>query len=84
MRRELEPNQLEVRFYECEHSDDLGEYEADLAKAGARVIRSTMNEEAEDAVVLFEVDDKADFKRRFVETDAFEFSTLWDVWRDER
>lgn len=66
---------LQITFYECEHGGDVGHYEADLRRSGAKIIESDLNIEAECCSIEFEVDDKTAFKEAFKDTDAFGFSS---------
>lgn len=66
---------LQVTFYECEHGGDVDHYEADLRRAGAKIIESNLNSEAECCTIEIDVADKAAFKAAFEDTDAFGFSS---------
>ena len=67
---------MRVIFYECEHDDDLERYEEDLQDSGALFMKSKIDHDAEEGVVSFQVEDKAEFLKRFEETDSYGFSSL--------
>jgi hypothetical protein len=64
-----------LAFYECEHSGDLEVYLADLRKAGAKILSTSINE-AEIGRVRIQVADRATFIEAFKKTDSYGFSTL--------
>ena len=66
---------LNITFYECEHSGDIGHYETDLRRAGATIVESDFNSEAESCTIEVEVADKSTFTEAFKATDAFAFSS---------
>jgi hypothetical protein len=70
---------LKIWFHECEHNGDLDGYIRDLGRSGARVLRSALNEDAEEGVVQVEVEDRTKFVEAFKQTDSFEFSSLAEV-----
>jgi hypothetical protein len=65
---------LNITFYECEHGGDVDHYEADLRRAGATIVDSDLNSEAESCTIQVEVADKYTFLDSFKLTDAFGFS----------
>lgn len=74
--QEMESKKMAISFYECEHDGDLDHYCDDLAASGARVLKSRVNHDEEEGVVVIEVSDVSKFKARFAQTESFEFSSL--------
>jgi hypothetical protein len=67
-----------ITFTECEHAGDLENYKADLTDSGATVLSSTENFHEEECTITVQITDYEDFIRRFEDTDAYEFSSLYD------
>ena len=63
-----------IRFTECEHIGDLHVYYGDLISSGASIIDAKLLEEEEEAIVIVEIKDVKDFKKKFNKTESFEFS----------
>lgn len=68
--------EMTVYFHECEHEGDLNNYITDLREAGASILSSSCNSDAESGVVRIGVKDLASFLSKFKETDSYEFSSL--------
>ena len=65
-----------IIFSECEHWNDLLNYEEDLQKSGAKILSASLNEDVEEGTVTIGVVDYKDFLVKFKKTDSFEFSHL--------
>lgn len=70
---------ITLRFYECEHHGDMEMYIKDVMKSGAKGIsRERVNEDEEECSMVVDVEDKAEFLRKFKTTEAYGFSNLAD------
>ena len=67
-----------LKFYECEHENDLSHYKDDIIASGGKIISSRLsdNEDSETGVIVFEIEDKAAFLVKFKVTDSYGFSNL--------
>ncbi len=62
-----------LEFYECEHSGDLEMYIADVRNCGARIIKQSVDCDAELGYLTIEVRDEKEFWNEFKETDSYGF-----------
>jgi len=67
---------MTVSFYECEHEGDLENYVEDLLTAGAKVLATTLNEQAETGSATIEVADRAAFIKRFQLSNSYGFASF--------
>lgn len=66
-----------IRFYECEHHGDLGNYAQELGECGATIVKQTLDEDNEEGVVKIEINEsQSEFIEKFKQTDSYYFSHL--------
>jgi translation elongation factor EF-Ts len=66
-----------IHFSECEHEGDLDHYKDDLREAGATIISSEINHDAEEGSVVVEIKDKKAFLLHYQMMDSYELSNLY-------
>lgn len=66
-----------IQFSECEHDGDLDRYKDDLRAAGATIVSSQVNHDAEEGTVVIEIQDKKAFLLNFQMTDSYEMSSVY-------
>jgi len=64
---------ITIKFYECEHTEDLNKYENDIRDSGGTIFISSVDSDEEIGTVLFEVENEDDFWTKFSKTDAYGF-----------
>lgn len=69
-----------LTFGECEHNGDLEMYKRDIVKAGAKVINAQGNFHNEYADILVEFEDEEKFKKKFSETDSYQFCWEYELY----
>lgn len=65
---------LRLRFSECEHSEDVENYNDELRKLGAYIIDSDIDYEEEECTITIEVPDKEKFYDKFKQSDIYGFA----------
>lgn len=66
----------EITLRECEHEGDLENPFKNLRNSGAAILEYEINEEAETAKVLIQIDNVKEFINKFKKTESFGFSSL--------
>lgn len=64
-----------IFFRECEHEGDVDHYAEEVIAAGAKIIRTTLNEDAETCAMEVEVGNWEAFFEAFSKTDAGLFAS---------
>ena len=68
--------ELTYTFSECETHDNLDDCLNDIYDSGGDVINSDLNEDAEEGIVVFKVEDETEFLKKFITTESHGFSSL--------
>ena len=63
-------------FSECEHNGDLANYEECVIACGGKILESYLNRD-EECTIIFEVDNRNEFEKKFKHSDAYDFSKLF-------
>jgi hypothetical protein len=67
--------QFTIVFYECEHNGDLDFYTESMVDCGARIDSQSVDTDQEIGIVDATTPNLLEFRNRFKETEAFEFSS---------
>lgn len=64
---------MQLRFYECEHENEMEDYAEDICQSGGEILDKRLDYEIGECLITFDVKDKEKFNKKFEKTNSADF-----------